>query len=224
MPRTNVVGTTAAAGRGTQRCAQAGEREHITDSTAGTAATTAARSSPLLSAYEGGAFRRRISRDARPKPPRGRAVNAPVRKPVVVGEAALTRSSCFACLQGLMVGAFAPLRDDLPRAEKKKPPADDEYDGLSSTFAKLCREVDEKQRRKLPDPPDEELHRRLDPILEHYGARSADLVAGGLKLMSYAGKDMVLGIVDKQGRVQATELLRRLYREACALQPDEISF
>src|SRR5262249_15281487 len=40
-----------------------------------------------------------------------------------------------------------------------------------------------------------------------------------LKLMSYAGKDMVLGIVDKQGRVQATDLYKRLYREACALQP-----
>jgi site-specific DNA-methyltransferase (adenine-specific) len=40
MPRTNVVGTTAAAGSGAQRCAQAGEREHRTDSTAGPAKTT----------------------------------------------------------------------------------------------------------------------------------------------------------------------------------------
>jgi hypothetical protein len=63
--------------------------------------------------------------------------------------------------QGLMVEAFAPLRDDLPRAEKKKPPAD-EYDGLSSTFAKLCREADEKQRRKLPDPRLERLRRLMD--------------------------------------------------------------
>ena len=52
MPRTNVVGTTARPGSGAQRCAQAGEREHRIDSTAGTAAT-AARSSPLLSAYDG---------------------------------------------------------------------------------------------------------------------------------------------------------------------------
>jgi hypothetical protein len=36
MPRKNVVGTTAPPGSGAQRCAQAGEREHITDSTAGT--------------------------------------------------------------------------------------------------------------------------------------------------------------------------------------------
>jgi RecA-family ATPase len=66
---------------------------------------------------------------------------------------------------------------------------------------------------------EDELHRRLDPILDHYGARYADLVAGGLKLMSYAGKDMVLGIVNRQGRVEPTELYHRLYREACALQP-----
>jgi hypothetical protein len=64
-------------------------------------------------------------------------------------------------VEGLMVQAFAPLRDDLPRAKKKKPPADDEYDGLSSTFAKLCREADEKQRCKLPDPRLERLRRLM---------------------------------------------------------------
>jgi hypothetical protein len=52
MPRTNVVGTTTSPGSGAQRCAQAGGREHCIDSTAGSAAT-AARSSPLLSAYDG---------------------------------------------------------------------------------------------------------------------------------------------------------------------------
>jgi hypothetical protein len=42
MPRTNVVGTTAPPDSGARRCAQAGEREHITDSTArpATGATT----------------------------------------------------------------------------------------------------------------------------------------------------------------------------------------
>jgi hypothetical protein len=42
MPRTNVTGTTAPSGSGAQRCAQAGEREHITDSTARPAIATAA--------------------------------------------------------------------------------------------------------------------------------------------------------------------------------------
>src|SRR5262249_19117175 len=50
MPRTNVVDTTAAAGSGAQRCAQACERERGTRSTTGTAATIAARilSPPLM--------------------------------------------------------------------------------------------------------------------------------------------------------------------------------
>jgi hypothetical protein len=75
MPRTNVVATTPPPGSGAQRCAQAGEREHHID-TAGTAATTAARSSPLLSAYEGktrattlaeALLRDRAERTARPR-------------------------------------------------------------------------------------------------------------------------------------------------------------
>src|SRR5262249_43836239 len=41
MPRTNVVGTTAPSGSGAQRCAQAGEREHRTDSTTRPATATA---------------------------------------------------------------------------------------------------------------------------------------------------------------------------------------
>jgi hypothetical protein len=41
--------------------------------------------------------------------------------------------------------------------------------------------------------------------------------------MSYAGKDMVLGIVDKQGRVEVTDLFRDLYHEAYALQPKLIA-
>src|SRR6516162_4632612 len=42
MPHTNVVGTTAPSGSGAQRCAQADEREHRTDSTARPATATAA--------------------------------------------------------------------------------------------------------------------------------------------------------------------------------------
>jgi len=54
-------------------------------------------------------------------------------------------------VQGLMVEAFAPLRDDLPR---------DEYDG--STFAEACRKADEKQRRKPPNPRLDRLRRLMD--------------------------------------------------------------
>jgi hypothetical protein len=52
MLRTNVVGTTPPPGSGAQRCAQAGERDNSIDSTAGAAATTAARLS-MASVYDG---------------------------------------------------------------------------------------------------------------------------------------------------------------------------
>jgi hypothetical protein len=68
-------------------------------------------------------------------------------------------------VQAIMVEAFAPVRDDLPRDEGVVPDpideheepdvtssplksADDDYDGLPRTFAKLCREADERQARK----------------------------------------------------------------------------
>jgi RecA-family ATPase len=70
---------------------------------------------------------------------------------------------------------------------------------------------------------EDELHRRLDPILKFYEASYSDLLANGFKLLSYAGKDMVLGIINKQGRVQATDLLRQLYRDACTLKPKLIA-
>src|SRR5262249_43179053 len=78
-------------------------------------------------------------------------------------------------VQRVLADTFAPARDDLPRdvdvvsdlVEEEIPAvsaafADDDYDGLSSTFAKLCREADEKQRRKLPDPRLERLRRLMD--------------------------------------------------------------
>ena len=38
----------------------------------------------------------------------------------------------------------------------------DEYDGLPSTFAALCRKADEKQRRKPPDPRIERLRELMN--------------------------------------------------------------
>jgi hypothetical protein len=80
-------------------------------------------------------------------------------------------------VQRVLADTFAPARDDLPRdvdvvsdlVEEEIPAVsaaftDDNYDGLSSTFAKLCREADEKQRRKLPDPRLERLRRLMDEV------------------------------------------------------------
>jgi hypothetical protein len=81
-------------------------------------------------------------------------------------------------VQQILADAFAPVRDDLAvrnltversestgddgSAVRNLTGADDEYDGLSSTFAAACREADEKQRRKPPDPHVEKLRRLLD--------------------------------------------------------------
>jgi hypothetical protein len=65
-------------------------------------------------------------------------------------------------VQQLLADAFAPVRDDLPRGDVMSESKDDEYDGLPSTFAKLCRNADEKQARKPPDPELEKLRRLLD--------------------------------------------------------------
>jgi RecA-family ATPase len=69
----------------------------------------------------------------------------------------------------------------------------------------------------------DELHRRLEPILEHHKVRFADLIAGGFKLLSYAGKDAVLGEVERNGRIKPTALFEKLYRDACALRPKLIA-
>jgi hypothetical protein len=72
-------------------------------------------------------------------------------------------------VQQLLADIFAPLRDDLPSGREKRDAstgvsfvAADDYDGLPSTFAKLCRQADEKQARKRPDPKLEARRRLLD--------------------------------------------------------------
>jgi hypothetical protein len=81
-------------------------------------------------------------------------------------------------VQRILADAFAPLRTDLPRDEDVVPDligedenqadivnlksADDDYDGLPRTFAKLCREADEKQAREPVDPRIERARRLLD--------------------------------------------------------------
>jgi hypothetical protein len=71
-------------------------------------------------------------------------------------------------VQQLLADAFASVRDDLLSDQEKQVgnanlnSADDEHDGLPSTFAKLCREADNKQRRKGENPHLEKLRRLFD--------------------------------------------------------------
>jgi RecA-family ATPase len=69
----------------------------------------------------------------------------------------------------------------------------------------------------------DELHRRLADITAHYGVRFTDLIAGGLQLLSFAGRDAVLGVAGKDGVVKPTALFERLHKEAVQKQPKHIT-
>jgi RecA-family ATPase len=65
----------------------------------------------------------------------------------------------------------------------------------------------------------DELHRRLDAINKYYNVAFHHLVFRGFKLLSFAGKDAVLGATNRSGRVEATNLFHQLYCEACEIRP-----
>jgi RecA-family ATPase len=64
----------------------------------------------------------------------------------------------------------------------------------------------------------DELHRRLEAILRHYGAKFSDIV-GGLHLLSYVGEDCLLGIPDTDGIVRPTDLFQRILADAIKIAP-----
>lgn len=68
----------------------------------------------------------------------------------------------------------------------------------------------------------DEIWRRLADILDYYGAKFSDLIAGGFKALAYAGKDAVLAEFDRNGRIRPTALFQDLYAEAVALRPSAI--
>ena len=71
---------------------------------------------------------------------------------------------------------------------------------------------------------EDEIHRRLAEIAKHYGVRFADLVAGGLHLVSFAGKDAILGNAGRDGIVRPTPLFERLYQICKTITPRLITF
>jgi RecA-family ATPase len=68
----------------------------------------------------------------------------------------------------------------------------------------------------------DEIHRRLAAILDYYGGSFAKLTANGFRALAFAGKDAVLALFDKSGRIKETPLFESLYAEAVKLQPSTI--
>jgi RecA-family ATPase len=70
---------------------------------------------------------------------------------------------------------------------------------------------------------DDELHRRLADILAHYEASFADVIAGGLHILSHAGEDAVLGVPNVRGIIEPTLLFKRIREAALDIQPKSIT-
>jgi hypothetical protein len=68
-----------------------------------------------------------------------------------------------------------------------------------------------------------EIHIRLAAIAAHYGVTFNELIKGGLHVMCLLGEDATLCAAGKGGRVQVTNLYRRLKKEAAAIKPKNIS-
>ena len=66
---------------------------------------------------------------------------------------------------------------------------------------------------------EDELHIRLAAILDHYEATFANVIAGGLNLLSYVGEDCLLGIPNKSGMIEPTPLCGMLKEAALDIKP-----
>ena len=68
----------------------------------------------------------------------------------------------------------------------------------------------------------DELHRRLEVIATYYGAKFADLINGGLHLLSFADNEMLLGVPDRHSRIISTPLFNQLLETAANIKPKHI--
>jgi RecA-family ATPase len=70
----------------------------------------------------------------------------------------------------------------------------------------------------------DEIHIRLANIASHYGVTFEELITGGLHVLCLLGQDATLCAANgKSGRVEETDLYRRLYEEAGDVKPKNIS-
>ena len=66
---------------------------------------------------------------------------------------------------------------------------------------------------------EDELRRRIADIAAHYHVRVADLIAGGLHLASFAGKNAILGATNRVGIIEPTPLYARMHQAVCETKP-----
>jgi RecA-family ATPase len=98
--------------------------------------------------------------------------------------------------------------------------------GKSNTTLHLCcaHSLGREWLKSMPEPgpaifldaedDEKELHLRTADIAKHYGVTFDDLIKGGLHLLSFAGKDVVLATVARSGKVEPTPLYQQIL-DAC---------
>jgi RecA-family ATPase len=67
-----------------------------------------------------------------------------------------------------------------------------------------------------------ELHRRLASVCGLYNVKFADLVGGGLNLLSHVEGDALLGVPDRRGQIVPTQLYNQLLDAARDIKPKHI--
>jgi RecA-family ATPase len=67
------------------------------------------------------------------------------------------------------------------------------------------------------------MHRRLAAISNHYQVTFADLIKGGLHLISLMGRDAVLAALTRSGKIEPTPLYKQLLEAARDIRPKMIS-
>jgi RecA-family ATPase len=70
---------------------------------------------------------------------------------------------------------------------------------------------------------EDEIHIRLADIAKHYGVTFKELIEHGLLVLCLLGKDATLCATGKSGRVEVTDLYRRLFEAAGDIKPKNIS-
>jgi RecA-family ATPase len=67
------------------------------------------------------------------------------------------------------------------------------------------------------------IHRRLAAVARHYNVTFADMIKGGLHIMSLVGRDAVLVTVSRSGKVEPTTLYQKLVEAAGDIKPKSIT-
>lgn len=60
---------------------------------------------------------------------------------------------------------------------------------------------------------------RLEDVAVHFGATRQEMVAHGLKVLSFAGRDAILGRPDRGGIIKPRPLFEHIRRDALQLRP-----